>query len=185
MLSRLFRAHGQLCASRPWEVIIGTITLTACLMSMSLFATNEHVCGWNYQCEDEIDVSWGYSHNSVYDIRSLFRNFSKLQKCPQLWVFYYRKITHSRISLMVQFSNNSCSSIGLWNTDASYWAEFICALSTCSWIFEIIKFFMQYKTCDSEVAMFYRMQVVFWGCFFWCFEIFFRCFVWKGHGLAH
>ena len=60
MLSRLFRAHGQLCASRPWEVIIGTITLTACLMSMSLFATNEHVCGWNYQCEDEIDVSWGH-----------------------------------------------------------------------------------------------------------------------------
>ncbi|KAK2178713.1 hypothetical protein NP493_532g01007 [Ridgeia piscesae] len=56
MLSRLFRAHGQLCASRPWEVIIGTITLTACLMSMSLFATNDHVCGWNYQCEEVNDV---------------------------------------------------------------------------------------------------------------------------------
>ena len=65
MLSRLFRAHGQLCASRPWEVIIGTITLTACLMSMSLFATNDHVCGWNYQCEDEIDVSWTFLSDSL------------------------------------------------------------------------------------------------------------------------
>ena len=121
MLSRLFRAHGQLCASRPWEVIIGTITLTACLMSMSLFATNEHVCGWNYQCEDEIDVSWGGTflpdsgfpiiQYTIYDLYSVILASSKnVHNCV---VFYYRKITNSRISLMVQFSNNSCSSIGL------------------------------------------------------------------------
>ena len=53
MLSHLFRAHGLFCAQRPWEVIIGTVTLTLCLISMSLFATDK-VCGWNYQCDDNI-----------------------------------------------------------------------------------------------------------------------------------
>ena len=51
MLSRLFRKHGSLCAERPWEVIIGTVTLTVSILSMSLFATDK-VCGWNYICED-------------------------------------------------------------------------------------------------------------------------------------
>ncbi len=53
MLSRLFRAHGYLCASRPWEVIFGTITITVCLMSMSFFAFADKVCGWNYKCVTE------------------------------------------------------------------------------------------------------------------------------------
>ncbi|ESO88291.1 hypothetical protein LOTGIDRAFT_126248 [Lottia gigantea] len=50
MLSSLFRAHGQFCATHPWEVIIGTVTITLCLMSMSLFTSTEKVCGWNYIC---------------------------------------------------------------------------------------------------------------------------------------
>ncbi|XP_050400448.1 3-hydroxy-3-methylglutaryl-coenzyme A reductase [Patella vulgata] len=53
MLSGLFRAHGQFCASHPWEVIIGTVTITLCLMSMSLFTSSEKVCGWNYICPHE------------------------------------------------------------------------------------------------------------------------------------
>ncbi|XP_064607841.1 3-hydroxy-3-methylglutaryl-coenzyme A reductase-like isoform X2 [Liolophura sinensis] len=56
MLSRLFRAHGQFCASHPWEVIIGTITITLCLMSMSMFTGDDRVCGWNYVCPQEQDV---------------------------------------------------------------------------------------------------------------------------------
>lgn len=52
MLSRLFRTHGQLCASKPWEVIIGTITLTICVSSMSLYAVSDKICGWNYICEE-------------------------------------------------------------------------------------------------------------------------------------
>lgn len=55
VLTRVFRAHGQLCASRPWEVIIGTLTLTVCMMSMSLFAGNRRICGWNYKCEQPND----------------------------------------------------------------------------------------------------------------------------------
>lgn len=51
MFSHAFRVHGRLCASRPWEVIIGTITLVSCLMSMSWFATSDRICGWNYHCE--------------------------------------------------------------------------------------------------------------------------------------
>ncbi|XP_056146556.1 3-hydroxy-3-methylglutaryl-coenzyme A reductase-like [Lampris incognitus] len=47
MLTRLFRLHGLLVASHPWEVIVGTITLNVCLMSVSSFAASNQVCGWN------------------------------------------------------------------------------------------------------------------------------------------
>ncbi|CAL1537459.1 unnamed protein product [Lymnaea stagnalis] len=56
MLSRLFQAHGQLCASHPWEVLIGTLTITISLMSMSLWAINSKVCGWNYVCQNEEEM---------------------------------------------------------------------------------------------------------------------------------
>ncbi|CAH1406692.1 unnamed protein product [Nezara viridula] len=30
----LYRAHGEFCASHPWEVIVATLTLTACILSI-------------------------------------------------------------------------------------------------------------------------------------------------------
>ncbi|CAG5130254.1 unnamed protein product [Candidula unifasciata] len=56
MLSHLFNAHGQFCASHPWEVLIGTVTVTISLMSMSLWAANSKVCGWNYICKNEEEM---------------------------------------------------------------------------------------------------------------------------------
>lgn len=50
MLSRVFRLHGLFVASHPWEVIVGTVAVTLCLMSMNAFATNDQICGWNHQC---------------------------------------------------------------------------------------------------------------------------------------
>uniref|UniRef100_A0A673MH68 3-hydroxy-3-methylglutaryl coenzyme A reductase n=1 Tax=Sinocyclocheilus rhinocerous TaxID=307959 RepID=A0A673MH68_9TELE len=50
MLSRLFRLHGLFVASHPWEVILGTVAVTMCLMSMNAFATNDQICGWKHQC---------------------------------------------------------------------------------------------------------------------------------------
>lgn len=50
MLSRLFRMHGLLVASHPWEVIVGTVTLTICMMSMNMFTGNDQICGWNFDC---------------------------------------------------------------------------------------------------------------------------------------
>ncbi|XP_077318666.1 3-hydroxy-3-methylglutaryl-Coenzyme A reductase isoform X1 [Lithobates pipiens] len=50
MLSRLFRMHGQFVASHPWEVIVGTVTMTICMMSMNMFTGNDKICGWNYEC---------------------------------------------------------------------------------------------------------------------------------------
>ncbi|XP_054628785.1 3-hydroxy-3-methylglutaryl-coenzyme A reductase-like [Dunckerocampus dactyliophorus] len=50
MLTRLFRMHGLLVASHPWEVIVGTVTLTVCMMSMNMFTGNDQICGWNYDC---------------------------------------------------------------------------------------------------------------------------------------
>ncbi|XP_072904388.1 3-hydroxy-3-methylglutaryl-CoA reductase a [Hemitrygon akajei] len=57
MLSRLFRMHGLFVASHPWEVIVGTVTVTICMMSMNMFTGNNQICGWNFECpkiEEEI-----------------------------------------------------------------------------------------------------------------------------------
>nr|AKO63319.1 3-hydroxy-3-methylglutaryl coenzyme A reductase 2 [Leptinotarsa decemlineata] len=34
MSARFFYAHGEFCASHPWEVIVATITLTACMLTV-------------------------------------------------------------------------------------------------------------------------------------------------------
>ncbi|KAK7116442.1 3-hydroxy-3-methylglutaryl-coenzyme A reductase-like isoform X1 [Littorina saxatilis] len=58
MLSRLFRAHGRMCASHPWEVIITSLTVTLCLVSMSVYASHNlyKLCGWNYVCQNEEEI---------------------------------------------------------------------------------------------------------------------------------
>ena len=71
VLRRLFDAHGQLCASRPWEVIIATLTVILCTTSLSLFAASNKICDWNYRCEQttDDDVSYhrsGGSPNLLY-----------------------------------------------------------------------------------------------------------------------
>lgn len=57
MLGSLFRAHGLLVASHPWEVIVGTVTLTICLLSMNMFTSSDHICGWNLDCPKQEEVS--------------------------------------------------------------------------------------------------------------------------------
>ncbi|KAG7499302.1 hypothetical protein JOB18_034452 [Solea senegalensis] len=47
MLVHLFRLHGLLVASHPWEVIVGTLALTVCLVSMNSLATSSQMCTWN------------------------------------------------------------------------------------------------------------------------------------------
>ncbi|XP_077601251.1 3-hydroxy-3-methylglutaryl-coenzyme A reductase-like [Stigmatopora nigra] len=50
MLTHLFRLHGHVVASHPWEVIVSTVTLTVCMMSMNMFTGNDQICGWNFDC---------------------------------------------------------------------------------------------------------------------------------------
>ncbi|KAM7392462.1 hypothetical protein PAMA_007533 [Pampus argenteus] len=47
MLARLFRLHGLLVASHPWEVIIGTLSITVCFISMNSLAASSQMCTWN------------------------------------------------------------------------------------------------------------------------------------------
>ncbi|KAF3701761.1 3-hydroxy-3-methylglutaryl-coenzyme A reductase [Channa argus] len=47
MLARLFRLHGLLVASHPWEVIVGTLALTICLVSMNGLTGSSQMCSWN------------------------------------------------------------------------------------------------------------------------------------------
>lgn len=65
MICRLFRAHGEFCASHPWEVIVALLTLTACMLTVDKTSsaeqqtssapqsTNRHrQCqGWRDSCE--------------------------------------------------------------------------------------------------------------------------------------
>ncbi|XP_041825256.1 3-hydroxy-3-methylglutaryl-coenzyme A reductase-like [Melanotaenia boesemani] len=59
MLARLFRLHGLLVASHPWEVIVGTLAVTVCLISMNNLAASSQMCSWN-ECpkvEEEVHSS--------------------------------------------------------------------------------------------------------------------------------
>uniref|UniRef100_A0A672H8P9 3-hydroxy-3-methylglutaryl-coenzyme A reductase n=1 Tax=Salarias fasciatus TaxID=181472 RepID=A0A672H8P9_SALFA len=56
MLARLFRLHGLMVASHPWEVIVGTLALTVCLMSMNNRAASSQMCSWN-ECPKIEEVS--------------------------------------------------------------------------------------------------------------------------------
>eukprot|EP00731_Ephydatia_muelleri_P016596 Em0009g1020a len=51
-MARFFRAHGRFCASHPWEVIVTTVTLTVCVLSMSVLSEGKvgYVCGINKPC---------------------------------------------------------------------------------------------------------------------------------------
>lgn len=55
-MARLFRLHGLLVASHPWEVIVGTLALTVCLVSMNSLATSKQMCTWN-ECPKVEEVS--------------------------------------------------------------------------------------------------------------------------------
>lgn len=56
MLARLFRLHGLVVASHPWEVIVGTIALTICLVSMNSLSSSQQMCSWN-ECPKVEEVS--------------------------------------------------------------------------------------------------------------------------------
>ncbi|XP_030209152.1 3-hydroxy-3-methylglutaryl-coenzyme A reductase isoform X2 [Gadus morhua] len=56
MLSRLFRLHGLLVASHPLEVIVGTIAITVCLMSLNSFVASSQVCRWD-ECPKRQEIA--------------------------------------------------------------------------------------------------------------------------------
>lgn len=55
MVGWLFRAYGEVCASHPWEVIVGTLTLTVCMLTvdrrpMRLPPDPYKDCDWRNNC---------------------------------------------------------------------------------------------------------------------------------------
>ncbi|XP_067013691.2 3-hydroxy-3-methylglutaryl-coenzyme A reductase isoform X2 [Anabrus simplex] len=53
MVARVFRAHGEFCASHPWEVIVATLTLTVCMLTMDQRPVGTGLprhCGWQANC---------------------------------------------------------------------------------------------------------------------------------------
>lgn len=50
---KYFGVHGRFCSSHPWEVIVTTVTLTVCVLSMSILSGGKLgvVCGINKPCQ--------------------------------------------------------------------------------------------------------------------------------------
>lgn len=71
MLGNFFYKHGHFCASRPWEVILSTLTLSACLASVGIFTTPDKVCGWNYECEQHQQKENGHNDHIFLPIIKL------------------------------------------------------------------------------------------------------------------
>lgn len=52
-LGTYFGVHGRFCASHPWEVIVTTVTLTVCVLSVSVLSDGKvgTLCGFNRPCQ--------------------------------------------------------------------------------------------------------------------------------------
>nr|CAD7394019.1 unnamed protein product [Timema cristinae] len=55
MVSRIFQAHGEFCASYPWEVIVATLTLTVCMLTVDQRPIGfppepQRQCHWGNNC---------------------------------------------------------------------------------------------------------------------------------------
>ena len=99
MLARLFRLHGLLVASHPWEVIVGTLALTVCLMSMNNLATSSQMCRWN-ECPKVEEVSlpesklvWAWLVISIARKENVLLKTSSVNKKTCLCLFPHRKST--------------------------------------------------------------------------------------------
>ncbi|XP_063705325.1 3-hydroxy-3-methylglutaryl-coenzyme A reductase [Culicoides brevitarsis] len=61
MIGKLFRAHGEFCASHPWEVILALLTLTACMLTVEKGATGPDQLHYNAQQQQQQH----YGHNKL------------------------------------------------------------------------------------------------------------------------
>jgi hypothetical protein len=74
MVGWLFRAHGEFCASHPWEVIVATLTLTVCMVTVDQrrlgLPSDPHMgCGWRHDCvglEVLVHVSFLYVISHIF-----------------------------------------------------------------------------------------------------------------------
>ncbi|GAB1605199.1 3-hydroxy-3-methylglutaryl-coenzyme A reductase-like [Argonauta hians] len=84
LLQSVFRAYGKFCALHPWEVIVGTLSVTLCLMSMTMYSSEVKMCGWNYACSN-MDKMQSFSTIGIKIARyvavmSLYLKFRDLKK---------------------------------------------------------------------------------------------------------
>lgn len=64
MIGKLFRAHGEFCASHPWEVILALLTLTACMLTVEKGATGPDQLHYNNQQQQQQQTPH-YGHNKL------------------------------------------------------------------------------------------------------------------------
>nr|CAD7261579.1 unnamed protein product [Timema shepardi] len=96
MVSRIFQAHGEFCASYPWEVIVATLTLTVCMLTVDqrpigLPPEPQRQCHpWGNNCLG-LELWINYDHlpamdpevpDSILDVSMFFSEAEGLENCP-------------------------------------------------------------------------------------------------------
>lgn len=63
MLAKLFEIHGRFCVSHPLEIIVTTLTLTACMLNLDTgnsVSKDERLPGasncWNGRCNSDVSI---------------------------------------------------------------------------------------------------------------------------------
>lgn len=79
LLSEAFHTHGHFCASHPWEVIVGTLTLTISMLSMG------GILG-----EPEDGYQWKEGCNVNEDVRGLDTIVMTVMRCLALLYIYHQ-----------------------------------------------------------------------------------------------
>lgn len=69
MVGRIFQAHGEICASHPWEVIVATLTLTLCLLTVDPKPSNSLPVDTVQTCS-----SWGHTYAGT-EVKLSFKHF--------------------------------------------------------------------------------------------------------------
>lgn len=85
MVSRLFLAHGELCASHPWEVIVATLTLTLCMLTVDrqTQASQLHI-------QDNCNAYWRKSCHDGEEYNAIDVIVMTLIRCVAVLYSYYQ-----------------------------------------------------------------------------------------------
>ena len=85
-LGKYFASYGRFCASHPWEVIVSCVTLTVCVLSMSIFSGGKVAipCSMASGCGEVKTVT-----SDDFEVRKhcQFVTFSQFMLSPNLLLF--------------------------------------------------------------------------------------------------
>lgn len=89
MIGKLFRAHGEFCASHPWEVILALLTLTACMLTVEKGATGPDQLHYN-QHQQQQQQQQHYGHNKLNEFEAADLILMTIVRCSAVLYSLYQ-----------------------------------------------------------------------------------------------